>query len=259
MVDSQNSSFIPNAPVKGEVAQPRGRKVYVLSYISFVLFFGTLIVTGIVFFLGFQQDKNLQLQQQRLDQEKAQFSESNLQSVRELSIQLEAAEQLLGRHVSLASILTSLEYTLLKSVNIVDFAFKKEGGSEYLLELIAEAPQFNSALFQREILSGNAILSGATISEVQYGTVTTEDADSATTQVTDSLLFKISKVLTVNDIPHTVAPPVALSGSAEGGEEAAASDVLIPESDEATIIENETTAVEPVVFDSATETEVVNE
>ena len=43
MEKPQGTSFIPKSPVKGTV-KPRGvRKVYILTYVTYVLFFGTLI------------------------------------------------------------------------------------------------------------------------------------------------------------------------------------------------------------------------
>lgn len=231
MADSQNSSFIPKAPKAKDTSAGRGRKVYILSYVSFVLFFGALIATGIVFFLAYQQDRSLALEQDRLQQEQAKFNDSELAGIQELASRLSAAETLLERHVSPVSILQSLEFTLLKSVTVTNFLYSKSEDGAYTVEISAEAPQFNAALFQREILSGNPILANADLTEVTYGTVMSEEGELNTEANKDFVSFKVVKNLTVEDIPHEANPPFSLdntnSSEAEDGE-SSLDDFLLP-------------------------------
>ena len=232
MADSQNSSFIPKAPKAKDTSSGRGRKVYILSYVSFVLFFGALIATGIVFFLAYQQDRSLALEQDRLQQEQAKFNDSELVGIQELASRLSAAEALLERHVSPVSILQSLEFTLLKSVTVTNFVYSKSEDGAYTVEISAEAPQFNAALFQREILSGNPILANADLTEVTYGTVMSEEGELNTEASNDFVSFKVVKNLTVEDIPHEANPPFSLdnAGSSDVGEdeEVSLDDFLLP-------------------------------
>ena len=210
----QKSSFIPASPVRVEAASAsRSRKVYVLTYVSFVLFFGAVIATVIVFFIGFQEQRNLEFQQSQLDQEFEKFSKGELAEVQELSIRLSEAKRLLDQTVSPVSILAALEISTVRSVTISDLKLSKQDDGKYLLELIAKAPHFNATRYQRDLITGNPVLAGATISQTTYGTISdsTKEKNTEEEATNEELVtFTISKVLSVDDIPHLTTQPTDL-------------------------------------------------
>ncbi len=217
MNTTQGSSFIPNTPIRGEKVgrSKKTRKVYVLTYISFVLFFGALVATAAVFFLSMQEEKNLSMQKQQLETERARFAESELERVRELDVRLKTAYTILDNTVSVANLMTALESTLLRPSLVSAFTLTKNGALEsaqaatskdaFTVSLDVAMPDFNAVLFQREVLAGNSILQGAEVHEVSYGT-TAEGADTVATGGDDTVRIKITKVFTAADIPPGVFP-----------------------------------------------------
>ncbi|GEM_PF-5317710 len=209
----QQSSFIPKAPVRAEVQSSRSRRVYILTYVSFVLFFASILATAIVFFIDVSAQKNLDFQQKRLDEEFAAFDDAGLAEVRELNARLVEAQRLLERHVSPVSIMAALELVTVQSITIDALSFTKiEEGDGYLLEVSARAPQFNATRYQRDLLDSTAILSGADVVNTTYGVVNDEENGNSKSILTekDEISFTITKILSVDDIPHTANPTTQL-------------------------------------------------
>jgi len=200
MENSQGTSFIPKSPVKGTV-KPRGvRRVYILTYVTYVLFFGTLLATAGVFMYGLTIDAQLVSEKERLSVERDSFNQADLEKVRELESRMDTAFSILDRHVSLHSVFKALEVVTLRPVQLYGFEYTKDLNNSLNLTLLARTKNFNNALFQREILSGNAILNGATISDIKYTGSEPEDGLPA---ASEEVQFTITKKLSVGDIPYT--------------------------------------------------------
>jgi hypothetical protein len=201
MENSQRNSFIPRSPIKGTV-KPRGvRRVYILTYVSYILFFGTLLATSGVFVYSITLDNQLSSEKARLSAERELFNQADLERVKELESRLKTSQNILDRHVSVHSILNALETTTLRPVQIDGFEYVKDSNNSLDLTLTARTQNFNDALFQREIFFSNGILNGAQVSEIKFEESDVSDA-SATTY--EEVQFTLTKKLTVNEIPYTV-------------------------------------------------------
>lgn len=201
MENSQSNSFIPKTPVRGTVNKRRGvRKVYVLSYLTFVLFFGTLIATAGTFFYNLTVAADLVAQKDLLSEQRSTFSQSDLERVRDLDARMNMAQNILSRHVSVHSVFSALESTTLRPVELTNFSYiKEEDGLK--LSLGANMPDFNTALFQREKLRENSILKGAIISGITYETEVGEQEGTIKPNVT----FTVEKILSPDEIPYVAA------------------------------------------------------
>jgi hypothetical protein len=166
MVSPQGTSFIPQRPAHGKAAARKVRKIYVLAYLSYVLFFGALISAGIVFFLGFSLDAELTERQSQLAAEKERFNQGDIESVRDLEKRINLARERLDNHVSVLAIFEALESSAVKSLAFTGFSYKREGDEFPLVTFKGTSDQFNNILFQREVLSTNPILAGSTFKEV---------------------------------------------------------------------------------------------
>lgn len=198
----QQSSFIPKAPTKAKSDGPRSRKIYILTYVSFAVFFGALLASGIAFVWGMQAQGELNVQQNRLDQEFMAFDEAGLAEITELDRRMQAAALLLDENVSAVSILSALELTTVSSVEVISVVLNKELNNTYLLEVKATAPEFNSVRYQRELLSANPVLVGSSVVETTYGIILDEEGDQEEAVGESGLVsFTLSKVLTADDIP----------------------------------------------------------
>lgn len=198
MDSSQSSSFIPKSPVRGAVNKRRVRKIYVITYLIYVFFLGTLLAAGATWFLKYSAEQSLTAVQNSLTEERNRFNQSDLHLVQEIDQRMAESNQLLNSQVSIASVFEAIEDVTLASVNMNGFLYEKTINSSLVMTLNARAADFNTTQFQRQVLSANPVLAGSDLIEVEYGAQT----DALTAAVSDFVTFTISK--TIN--PATVPP-----------------------------------------------------
>lgn len=165
-MNSQATSFIPQRPTAGKVKSRGVRKIYVLAYVTYVIFFGTALAAGGVFFLKVTLGKELEAQQATLAQEKSKFSESDMMSVREMQSRLNTAKDRLDKHISVVSIFDALERSALQSVQFVTFNYVRTTDGAPLVSFIGNTDKFDNLIFQREVLQSNPILASSTFSDI---------------------------------------------------------------------------------------------
>ncbi|MFT5849686.1 MAG: hypothetical protein ACI9H6_000500 [Patiriisocius sp.] len=207
MENPHGASFIPKSPVRGAV-KPRGvRRVYILTYVAFICFIGALLAAAAIFFYDLSINGQIEAQKEQLVQEQISFSQSDLEHVRDLEHRMNEAYAILDKHVSVHAVLTALEDVTLQTVQLIEFEYTKEPGGALILAVSSKMPDFNTALFQREVLSGNAVLAGSEIAEITYGDVTVESEDPLLPTFEETeLIFILKKELIRSDIRYT--PPV---------------------------------------------------
>ncbi len=227
MDNSNRTSFIPKSPVRG-VVKPRGtRKVFIFSYISFVLFFGTLLVSAGTFFYNHYLDSQLSEQKNNLSEERIAFNQANLERILDLDVRMSVAFDILDRQVSVYRLLTALEDTTLSSVQIQSFEYKQAVDNELSLSMSVRAHDFNVALFQREIFSGNNILQGIVISDIQF--TNSVDSGSGAVSSGNEVTFMITKDLSPKTIHHPVLVKEPVTEKAIETEEVTETEVLTEE------------------------------
>ncbi len=208
MATDSSPSFIPKQPSRGTVKQRGTRKIYVLTYISFVLFFGTLIAAGGTFFYKISVDSQLKVEKQKLTSQRNLFNLADFERVKELNKKLTSAQKLLDEHVSVISILEALEKSTLSTIQIKSFALDRSQYSKIALNLEAETEDFNSVLFQRKVFAENPVLQGASIADLALNTNTPEQILLGAPK--QSVVFTVAKDLTAVDIPYMAATVDAL-------------------------------------------------
>lgn len=194
------NSFIPKSPVQASI-NPRGkRRVFIFSYVTAVFFFGTLLASVGIFIWGITMEKQLDTYKENLAIERNQFNQADLENIRELEGRMNTALGILNRHVSVHSILSALESTTLKTVQIVGFSYTKEIDDSLNLSLAISTADFNSALFQREIFSGDSILGAAITSSMLY--VDPEPTELTGFLPANEVTYVMSKKILVSDVPY---------------------------------------------------------
>jgi hypothetical protein len=166
MINSQGTSFIPQRPSKGKANTRRVRKIYVLSFVSYIMFFGSVLAAVGVFFLNFSLDSQLERQKQLLAAERDQFNQGEIESIRDLEKRIELAQERLNNHVSVLSVLQALEQSAVQSIKYMKFSYKRLNDMAPIVTLSGDTDRFNSVLFQREVLESNPVLAGSTFTEV---------------------------------------------------------------------------------------------
>ena len=246
MEKSQASSFIPKGPVRGTVKPKSVRKVYILTYVSYVLFFGTVLAAMVVFGYGLRIDSQLAAEKSSLFAERESFNQSDLERLRELEFKMNTALSLLDRHVSLHSVLVAMEATTVGPVQIYGLEYIKDINNSLNLILKAKTENFNNALFQREIFASDSVLAGASVSEIEF---TQSRSDAELFSGSQEVNFTLSKILSASEIPYT-GNSFSFDGS-PAANTSVVTDVLFTESDPL--------ATDGVFTDSFEVTDVSNE
>ncbi len=209
MDSSQGSSFIPKAPVRGAVSKRRVRKVYVFTYLIYIVFICSLLAAAGFWFIHFTAQNKLAEAQRTLTEERNKFNDSDVATVMQLSERMEEAEALLEGQVSLVRALEAVEAVTVASVSMTGLKYEKSESANLSFSLVAKTDDFNSARYQREVLAANTVLAGAKLNNVQYG-VSESAVDGA--PVTSSVVsFNISKTLepgAITPAPATAQPTV---------------------------------------------------
>lgn len=200
MDSSQGSSFIPKTPVRGSVQKRRPRKIYVFSFLIYIFFIGTIIAAGIFWFIKYSEENELERVQAALTEERGRFNESELLRVSEVDARIDEASSLLNSQVSVLRILEAIESVTLSSVTMIGFDYMKAESAELVLALNAAAGDFNSARFQRQVISSNTVLAGSALENITYGA----QADAGTGVVTDVVNFVLRKTIE----PGAIKPQV---------------------------------------------------
>lgn len=206
-MNAQGTSFIPQRPTNGKTAPRRTRKIYVLAYLSYVLFFGSLLATAGVFFFNLSLDAQLGKQQQALNAERDLFNQGDIESIRDLEKRIGIAEERLNNHVSVLSIFEALEASAVQSIYFTSFSYQRQDDEFPLVTFTGDSSQFNNILFQREIFANNPILAGSEFKEVTLKTV----ADEETGSNTETVQFTLEKEVDTSLIGYT--PRQGLSGA----------------------------------------------
>lgn len=162
MAIPSSPSFIPKQPAVGKVKKRRvTRKIYVLTYVSFVFFFGTLIAAGGTFFYELSVKSQLEVQKQKLIEERKLFNQADFERVKEFDTKLISAKKVLDEHVSVLSILEALESSTVSTVQLMALEIDRTSNNSIALSLEAMSENFNSVIFQRKIFNSNPVLHGS--------------------------------------------------------------------------------------------------
>lgn len=174
MANSTGGSFIPKRST-GRVSPVRsGKRIYILSYVAYVLFFGTLLSVVGIFFLNKQAENKLQDYVALVDEKRQTFQNENdvrVASLKKLDERIRIAQKVLDRHAAPSIIFDSLEDVVVNSVQLNDFSYERETGQAPLLSFTGLTNTFDVLLFQREIMSQSSLLASAEIVNVSYGSV----------------------------------------------------------------------------------------
>ena len=176
MGEIHNSSFIPKnttrAPKRVNVTR---RRVYVLSYISYVVFFGTLLATIGIMFYSIQITKALEASRVQLEDQRVRFTETNLDGVRGLEKKLKAARQTLNDLHSPSKIFTEIEATIADNIRLVSFTYEYFPNRQFLLSLAGETQGFGEIINQDQVFSESKLLGAGEVITFDYAPAESEE------------------------------------------------------------------------------------
>ncbi|MEX0917170.1 MAG: hypothetical protein WDZ90_01460 [Candidatus Paceibacterota bacterium] len=162
------SSFIPKESLKdeGKGSKTRTAGMGIIMLVTLVLFLGTITLAAGVFF--YQQFLFQSIESKKASFERAEeaFSPSLITELSRVDSRLTAAEDLLGRHVSVSALLELLEETTLRNVRFREFRYSSLSGPEISLSMDGEARSFNAVALQSDAFGGNRFINNSIFSNL---------------------------------------------------------------------------------------------
>lgn len=205
MERSSGSSFLPKSPIKN-VGGTKPRKVFVLSYISYALFFGTVVAAGLAYGYLWYSNNQLMTERERLQAEQQRFNQADMDRISNLHDRIEAASMLVNDHASVVAVLESLENSVADPVYYTRFLYDRTNlAAAPVLALTAQAREFNTVLFQQEVLRAATTINQFSLTDTTFETVI-EDEFFATTPE-PIVTFELNAALDLSAINYRGAAP----------------------------------------------------
>lgn len=176
---AQTGSFIPQSKTPTPTKRRGRRRVYLISYFSYAVFFGVILTAVGLLLWGWQVQAQLANQKELVNQQRAQFSQSDIERVREFDEQLSLAAYVMDTHPALSRLFAELEERTVADVQLTQFSVDAAGDANntILVTFTGTTETFDALLFQRDIMEQSPILSQGTIVDVVYSNAIT-DADA---------------------------------------------------------------------------------
>lgn len=167
---NQPGSFIPRQAPVARVRKSSRSRVYVFSYIAYVVFFTTLLTVIGLFLWGLQLNSALASEQKALDTARDKFKPADIETVRAASARLGITKELLDSHPAFSRLTTALAEVTAQSIQLQNFnAVKAEGEEDvYVISFTGRAPNFSALLFQRGVLEQHPFFKEAKVTDMKY-------------------------------------------------------------------------------------------
>lgn len=182
----QGASFIPKSGVK-TVQRTRGaRRIYVLAYISYIVFFSTLFVVVGIYLYGASVNHSLSSLKEQLGVEQQRFSTGDIEQVRQFDNRMTEATRLLGESSAPSRIFSDIESIVSSDIYFSSVSYAQLPNRMFEIELIGRADNFNQVISQRDLLKNSQVLKDATITSYDYALGGEDGSGAATLSFTFS-------------------------------------------------------------------------
>jgi|GEM_PF-3367120 len=182
MADTKQATFIPRSSNKTARNVRRTRRIYLIGYVSYVFFFGTVLVVLGAYFYGLQVEKALEIKQAELLDKSTRFNESHISYLQEMDQRISIVENLVKQATAPSKIFYELENSVIDTIVFHNFTIEptEESGRNLVAKFSGTAKTFDDAIYQRELIDANPVLGESEVSGFGYGR-TDEDTSSPVT------------------------------------------------------------------------------
>ena len=148
------TSFIPKKPMVAERAV-QARSVGIFAIISIFILFAVLLATGGLFFYRGVQTKNIAQMQADLTLAQNRFEPSKITELQVLDKRLQAATEILGKHITVTPIFEALAAITMKTVRYTQFSYSvgDEADAKILVKMSGIAIGYRSVALQSDLFS----------------------------------------------------------------------------------------------------------
>lgn len=181
MAQVQNASFIPKRTEQKPKRRRRiGRRIYLLSYVAYVFFFGGVLAALVVWLYEGQVSRQLVATEAELAELSQVFSADDIAAVKDFKKQLVVAEERLDGSVSLTKIFADIESFVSADITFTNFAYTRQPSGVVAVGLGGVATDFTEVIYQRNLMNQSPLFTDAMLVSYDYSLGTEDDGTSAT-------------------------------------------------------------------------------
>jgi hypothetical protein len=167
MQGSSNNSFIPKRRSSKRQHSVPGRKIFIVTIISYSLLFAALLAAGATVLYKNYTATQLENEAVALDSAVNTFSVQDFKRVQDFDAALTKAKDRIDNTVSIVAVLDELDRITAQPIQINDFELQRRGDQDLLITINFTTETLDAALFQRKMLTANSVLfSDVRISEI---------------------------------------------------------------------------------------------
>lgn len=201
MQGSSDNSFIPKRGASKRKQIGGSRKIYIFSYVSYILMFATLLSAGGVFLYAQYVNSQLDVEIEALNSEIGSFSQADMDRVTRFDLRLIQAQNRLENSVSIASVFEALQAATIDTVQIESLEMKREGDDKFVINAIVQTDTFDSTIFQRGVFLRNNTIQEVDISEVRNILLTDVDETGKGVPGKSAISFQALLEIPLVDVP----------------------------------------------------------
>ena len=175
MAEVPQASFIPKRTSSVPKRKKRSSKrIYLLSYVIYIFFFGTVLAGLAIWVYGLQIDRQLAATQVQLEEAAEVFSNADIERVRDFKKRMLIAEQLLNESVAVTDIFKDIEAFVSEDVTFTGFEFVRLPSGRSTVALTGTATGFSPIIYQRNLMNESPLFTEAELASYDYSTVQLE-------------------------------------------------------------------------------------
>jgi hypothetical protein len=153
MQGSSNNSFIPKRSNSKRQHSKPGRKIFVVTIISYSLLFAALLAAGATLLYKNYTTTQLENEAVALDNAVNTFSVQDFKRVQDFDAALTKAKGRVDNTVSIVAVLDELDRITAQPIQINDFELQRKGDEDLLITVNFTTETLDGALFQRKMLT----------------------------------------------------------------------------------------------------------
>jgi hypothetical protein len=210
---SNSSSFIPKRGTKKHTRRLRNVNIYILTIVSYVLFFAALGASAFVYFYEQNYANKLNEEIAQMSVAVSDFKEADMQRVQEFDARLRQANNRLENSASVVGVLSAIESATIDTVRFNSLSIEREFDTNYIVEADIDTDSFDSAIFQRDVIAGFEA-----VEEIEVGDVSLmQSANQSGQTLAQSLSLRALLSVPLSAVPYEaeatprVAPPTPTS------------------------------------------------
>lgn len=211
------TSFIPKKPIVGSDAVYSSARVSAFFVVALILFLTSVAsAAGVYVYEKTLEKANLE-NDKKLGEKEKRFEPATLNEIQIKNTQINAAKDILSKHVAVSDFLKTLSALTLQTVRFKTFDYKYVSPDKITLSMKGEGRDFRSVALQSDIFAKkNTIFKDPIISNLAVNTDGTIDFDFTASLVANVVSYKAVRTTTTTSTP-SVTPVATSTQSTSGG------------------------------------------